>query len=111
MMSLKKIMIAAVAVVGTSFAYAQITIPTVLVGDPGNAADPTTGYGSVAYTYHIGKTEVTNAQYATFLNAVAATDTNNLYNTDMAGQFGGIIRFGVPGAYRYQATPAGATTR
>jgi len=44
---------------------------------------------------------VTNAQYAEFLNAVAATDTNNLYNTSMAGNFGGITRSGSSGSYTY----------
>jgi formylglycine-generating enzyme len=91
---------------GTPIALAQITIPTVLVGDPGNAADRTTGFGSVAYTYNIGTTEVTNAQYAAFLNAVAATDTNDLYNTGMAGAVGGITRSGLAGSYRYE-TPSG----
>jgi formylglycine-generating enzyme required for sulfatase activity len=84
-----------------SSAIASITIPTVPIGNPGNAADPTTGYGSVAYAYNIGSTEVTNAQYAAFLNAVAGTDTNNLYNINMAGGFGGVIRTGSPGSYTY----------
>jgi len=44
------------------------------VGSPGNAADDT-GYGAVAHSHQIGKYPVTNAQYAEFLNAVAATDT------------------------------------
>jgi hypothetical protein len=35
-----------------------VTIDWVTVGDPGNAADDT-GYGSAAYTYQIGKYEVT----------------------------------------------------
>ena len=39
------------------------------VGNTGNAADPLTGFGSVDYTYRISKHEVTNAQYAEFLNA------------------------------------------
>ncbi|MBL0927263.1 MAG: SUMF1/EgtB/PvdO family nonheme iron enzyme, partial [Phycisphaerales bacterium] len=78
-----------------------VTIPTVTIGNPGNAADPLTGFGSVPYTYNIGTTEVTNAQYAQFLNAVAATDTNGLYNTNMAGSFGGITRSGSPGSYTY----------
>jgi sulfatase modifying factor 1 len=47
-------------------------------GDPSSA-------GAVAYEYKIGKYEVTNAQYAQFLNAVAATDTNSLYNANMGG--------------------------
>jgi formylglycine-generating enzyme required for sulfatase activity len=48
---------------------------TVPVGNPGNQAD-TTGYGAVAYSYKIGKYEVTNEEYAEFLNAVAKTDTH-----------------------------------
>jgi hypothetical protein len=50
-----------------------VTIDWVTVGNPGNAADDT-GYGAVAGTYQIGKYEVTNAQYAEFLNAKAASD-------------------------------------
>ena len=53
------------------------------MGNAGNAAD-TTGYGSVAYSYNIGKYEVTAGQYTAFLNAVAATDTYGLYNTSMS---------------------------
>ena len=36
-----------------------ISIPLVTVGDPGNVADPDTGYGSVKYAYHIGEYDVT----------------------------------------------------
>ena len=75
---------AAVTGLAASVASAFITIPTVPVGNPGNAADPFTGSGSVAYSYNIGTTEVTIAQYTAFLNAVAADDTFGLYNTDMA---------------------------
>lgn len=81
-----------------------ITITTVPVGNGGHTADVATGgvFGSVAYPYRIGSTEVTNAQYAAFLTAVASTDTNNLYNTNMAGEFGGIARSGSPGSYTYE---------
>ena len=46
-----------------------------VVGDAGNAADTggTAGLGSVGYEYSIGKYEVTNAQYANFLNVVGST--------------------------------------
>jgi len=87
---------------------ADVNIVTVPVGNPGNAADTelmtdgTTGYGAVAYEYNIGKYEVTNAQYAAFLNAVAATDTHSLYNTIM-GSYGGITRTGSSGSYSYTA--------
>ncbi|MDR1279699.1 MAG: formylglycine-generating enzyme family protein [Opitutaceae bacterium] len=45
------------------------------------------GYGAVSYDYSIGKYEVTNAQYAKFLNTIGVTTSNNslnLYNSDQA---------------------------
>ena len=63
----------------------------VTVGDPGNATDPSTGYGAVPYTYQMGKYDVTLGQYTAFLNAVATTsDPCGLYNVfrqNGAGQF------------------------
>jgi len=82
----------------------------VTVGDPCNVADTeimttdaTTGYGSVSYVYRIGKYEVTAGQYKDFLNAVAATDTYGLYNTNMwsSGHGCKIERGGSPGSYTY----------
>jgi len=91
-----------------SLAQANITIDTVPVGDVGNAADTryaTPGYGSVGYAYNIGKYEVTAGQYTDFLNAVAATDTYELYNNwEMSRTDGygcGITRGGVSGSYTY----------
>ncbi len=84
------------------------SLETVTVGDAGNAAD-TTGYGSVDYTYNIGKYNVTAAQYCDFLNAVAATDTYGLYNASMSSYSGcGITRTGAPAptCTRWQATPS-----
>ncbi len=75
----------------------------VAVGNAGNTQD-NTGYGAVSYDYQISATLVTNAEYATFLNAVAKTDANGLYNTSMSNQFGGIERTGSPGSYVYTAT-------
>ena len=72
-------------------AASAVTIDWVTVGDPGNAVD-TPAFGDVAYVYRISRTEVTNDQYAEFLNAVAATDANALYNTNMGSGFGGITR-------------------
>ncbi|MDR1280015.1 MAG: formylglycine-generating enzyme family protein [Opitutaceae bacterium] len=75
-----------------------IGMQMVLVGDAGNTPDPATGnrYGAVSYEYYIGKYEVTNAQYAAFLNAVASrSDPYALYNTSMANTtVGGITRTG-----------------
>ena len=64
-----------------------VTIRTVLVGNPGNAADPADGdlqtpgvqnFGNVDYTYRIGTYEVTNAEYAEFLNAKDPAGANQL---------------------------------
>jgi sulfatase modifying factor 1 len=88
-----------------------VTIDLVPVGNPGNTADTyrmqdgTTGYGSVAYTYSIGKYEVTAGQYTEFLNKVARTDAYGLYNTYMADtvdhQGCNIQRTGSSGNYSY----------
>lgn len=93
--------VAAFAAFGLSSASA-IVIPTVPVGNVGNPVD-TTGYGSVPYFYRVGTYEVTAGQYATFLNAVAQTDTNALYNPNMARtDYGsGISRSGSSGSYTY----------
>ena len=85
-------------------ASASITIATVPVGNPGNAPDSTPGFGSVAYSYNIGEYDVTSSQYTAFLNAVAATDTYGVYNSDMAGTTSGnpgIIQSGSSGSYTY----------
>ena len=82
-----------------SSATATVTIDWVTVGNAGNAAD-TTGYGAVSYNYQIGKYEVTNAQYAEFLNAKAATDSYNLYNATYMASYG-ITRSGGSGSYTY----------
>jgi len=74
----------------------------VTVGDPGNAADPLTGFGAVGYEYQIGKYEVTNAQYGTFLNAVAKTDSYGLYNSNMSSY--GITQSGSSGSFTYSVT-------
>jgi sulfatase modifying factor 1 len=83
---------------------ASVTIDWITVGNAGNAADPTTGYGAVNYEYQIGKYEVTNAQYAVFLNAKASTDTYWLYHPFMSGK--GIARSGENGSYTYSVTMA-----
>lgn len=84
-------------------ASAQITVPTVPVGNAGNAADPFTGglFGAVGYAFEIGANEVTNAEYAAFLNAVGATDTHGLYDLSMSDEHGGIARSGASGSYVY----------
>jgi len=65
----------------------------VTVGNPGNAGElsgagaggygPDRVCGAVAYTYKMGKFEVTAGQYCAFLNAVAGIDTYGVYVRDM----------------------------
>jgi len=95
-----------------------VNIETVPVGSPGNAPDTevmndgTSGYGTVGYTYNIGKYEVTAGQYCEFLNAVAKTDTYGLYNEYMdyysaiPGVWGcNIQRSGLSGNWTYSVAP------
>ena len=78
-----------------TFSQTSISLDTVFVGDDGNTQD-TTGYGAVSYDYYIGEHEVTNSEYAAFLNAVAATDTYGLWHQSMS-----IERTGSSGDYSY----------
>lgn len=83
----------------------------VTIGDPGNPADAASGCydpvgsatcGSVPDVFRIGRYEVTNAEYAAFLNAVADADPNGLYSTSMGSDArGGITRSGGSGSYAY----------
>jgi sulfatase modifying factor 1 len=97
-------------------AEGAVTIDWVTVGDPGNAAD-ITGYGAVSEEFRIGKYEVTIAQYAAFLNAVAKRDPYFLWNGLMADPLiAGISRSGSSGSFTYSVigpsgtTPAGANS-
>ena len=91
----------------TTAAQAQpVQIALVPVGDPGNVADPLTGYGSVSYSYSIGEYDVTMGQYAAFLNAVATTgDLYGCWNPSMstATPTYGITRTSTKAGYTYTA--------
>ena len=77
-----------------------VTIAMVPVGNPGNAPDTRYGgWGSVGYSYQIGKYEVTAGQYTEFLNAVAKADPNGLYKTGPASA--NIVRSGSSPNFSY----------
>ena|SRR5262249_6720724 len=82
-----------------------VTMDWTPVGNPGNACDTQLEgcFGAVNYSYSIGTYEVTNAQYAEFLNAKAASDPLGLYNTNMGSGMGGVTQSGVPGSFTYSA--------
>lgn len=106
-MMVSRIVVSVAAILGVVASTAlAMNIETVPVGNPGNAADTRyglPGFGSVGYTYNIGKYEVTAGQYTAFLNAVAATDTYGLYQTSMwvSGSGCRIERQGSSGSYTY----------
>lgn len=97
----KHVALLAVGLIGLAFSSLSaqsITIDTVLVGNAGNLND-STGFGGVSCDYHIGTTPVTNAQYTSFLNAVAASDPHGLWNSSMGSSVhGGISRSGSDGS-------------
>ena len=100
----KKYGLLLVLLLSTSSAMATVSYDWAVIGNAGNVADDT-GYGSVSYEYRISTTEVTTAQYVEFLNAVAATDTYGLYNSNMSNTYfyKGISQSGISGNYTYTA--------
>ncbi|BBO32079.1 formylglycine-generating enzyme family protein [Lacipirellula parvula] len=75
-----------------------VTIDWATVGDTGNYGGPESygrTFGAVNYAYQIGKYEVTNAQYAEFLNIKDPSGTNpyGLYNAKMGTDANGGILF------------------
>jgi formylglycine-generating enzyme len=92
-----------------------VTIELASVGNAGNAGELSgagAGYvgpdricGAVAYSYQIGKYEVTAGQYTEFLNAKGKSDPNRLYSTymsDPTNWYGcNIQRTGSAGSYSY----------
>jgi hypothetical protein len=109
-MAAAAVLMGALCATSSAQAGGSLAIDMVTIDHAGNAADPANspsiaGIGAVGYNYRIGTYEVTNAQYATFLNAVAASDTYGLYNTQMAldPRLGGIVRGGTDGQFSYTA--------
>jgi formylglycine-generating enzyme len=107
-LSLKVVALILAGFASSNAAQAQVTFDWAVVGDPGNAPDilyPSSNpdnfrFGAVNYTYRISRHEVTNSQYSEFLNRVAASDPNNLFNPSMD-----INRSGNSGSYAYSPNP------
>lgn len=99
---------------GVSVEASSVSLSTVAVDHAGNSADPLTGHGAVPYQYYITSTEVTNSQYATFLNTVDPTGSNphEVYNLDMTNATGfAVVKGGInftptaPDGAKYAAKP------
>lgn len=88
---------------GSSNSNQSINYSLVTVANPNNESDVLTGFGRVNYIYQIGKYDVTIGQYTAFLNAIAKTDTYDLYDSRMATDLNsaGISRSGNSGSYSY----------
>jgi formylglycine-generating enzyme required for sulfatase activity len=84
-----------------------VGIDWVTVGSPNNSCDPQSFgcFGNVGSMYRIAKYEVTNSQYAEFLNAKAAVDPLRLWSSGMS-----ITRSGTSGSFAY-APVAGSEDR
>lgn len=97
------------ALLVTTLVFAELacalTIDSVPIGNPGNPPDTrydATGVGSVPYAFRMARTELTNAQYVEFLNAVATSDPYGLFDPPSTiASWVGIAREGSPGNYSY----------
>jgi len=80
-----------------------VTINYQTIGNAGNAKNPVTNRGSVATEFRMQKNEVTNSQYAEFLNSQGKSNTNGIYNSLMGSDSanGGITQSGSTGAFTY----------
>lgn len=80
-----------------------VTIDMRTIGNPGNAANSANGFGAVPYVYQIGTNEVTNTEYAAFLNAVGGSNPFGIYNANMGSDSvnGGIVQNGIVGSFTY----------
>ena len=85
-----------------------VNIDLITVGNPGNApylGNSVGTLGAVAYTYQIGKYEVTNAQYCEFLNAklpnISDPETGSLLASDIHGLYDPQMETEVYGGINY----------
>lgn len=93
--------------------FQEIEDEMVTVADACNMADGLArengsipAYGAVSYEFELGKYEITNGQYAAFLNAVASNDTHGLFDPQMEEDIrGGIKRAETAGYVHYRVKP------
>ena len=80
-----------------------VTINYQTIGNAGNAKNSVTNRGSVATEFRMQKNEVTNAQYAEFLNSQGKSNINGIYNSLMGSDSanGGISQSGSTGSFTY----------
>src|SRR5438874_9431990 len=93
--------LSALGILLASSSASAVTMDWTPVGNPGNACSntPFGCFGAVGYSYSIGTYEITNAQYAEFLNAKAKSDRFDLYNLAMGSGMGGISHSETSGSF------------
>lgn len=81
----------------------EVLIEMVNVRNKGNEMCKDINFGKVDYDYSIGKHEITNEQYCSFLNSIAKKDTYGLYDQNMETDKMSISikRTGSNGHYKY----------
>jgi formylglycine-generating enzyme required for sulfatase activity len=89
---------------------AAVTIAWVRVGNPGNAPDLLTRAGAVGYAYNIDKYDVTNSQYAEFLNVKDPDGSNllGLYDSRMGDPSTNTVSSGHGGIAFISSNPGGS---
>jgi formylglycine-generating enzyme len=92
----------AFAIASVASSVLGVTIDMKTIGNPGNAA-ATNGMGAVPYAYQLGTYEVTNTEYAAFLNAVGGSNPFSIYSASMGSDSvnGGITQSGTSGSFTY----------
>ena len=92
----------AFAIASVASSVLGVTIDMKTIGNPGNAA-AANGMGAVPYVYQLGTYEVTNGEYAAFLNAVGGSNPFGIYNANMGSDNvnGGITQSGSVGSFTY----------
>lgn len=105
----------AFAVASLTAAAFGVTVDYATVGNAGNPANSSTGWGAVSSVFKIAKYETSNTQYVEFLNKVdsAGTNPNGVYNSLMGSDVLGGITFnagaGAGSKYAVKAgSPAGS---
>jgi formylglycine-generating enzyme required for sulfatase activity len=108
------------ALLAAALPLAASALEWVTIDDPGNPPDDevscrlkvqcVTDLGSVPYAFRISRYETTNAEYAAFLNAVAAADPRGLYNPNLSNPnlstpVDEIRRTGSSGSFTYAVAP------
>lgn len=105
-----------VATAAVSRAEPSLVLDMVPIGNPGNTGTAGNGFGPVAYSFEMARTETTNAEYVAFLNNSVAgqQDRYGVFNTtaaDNPSSTYAIRRTGSPGNFVYSVVTPDANNK